>query len=495
MNTKITILYERLSVDDGNEGESNSIQNQRRILEEYAERNGMTPFVHHCDDGVSGTRWDRPGWIKVMDEIEAGNVQNLIVKNLDRMGRDYLRVGLHMERFRELGVRLIAIGNGIDTATGDDDFAPFRAIFAEWYSRDCSRKIRAVVQSKGKSGKHTSAVPPYGYYKSPDDKNQWLVDPESAAVVKRIFEMTIDGMGPGVIATKLYEQKIERPSYYMAQRGWGVHKNYYDKENPYAWCDSTVARILEKLEYAGHTVNFKSEITNFKTKKKVFRPKEDWLIFRDTHEPIITEEQWELVQKLRSTKHRADSLGESNPLTGLLWCGQCGGKMYNNRSSRKRTYKKGDKTYTYTSRVSLYFCSTYSQSYRKYNTKCTHHQIQTRVVEQVILELLRETNGYVREHEEEFISLLQEKSALKKGETVKAHKKKIAKNEKRIAELERIYRKLYEDLALGKIEQARFDEMSAGYTQEQTDLKNQTVVMQRNRQYKREWRRKREQSA
>ena len=390
MSNKITILYERLSVDDGNNGESNSIQNQRRILEEYAVQNGMIPYVHIADDGVSGTRWDRPGWIQVMDEIEAGNVANLVVKNLDRMGRDYLRVGLHMERFRELGVRLIAIGDGIDTDKGEDDFAPFRAIMAEWMAKDCSKKIRAVLHAKGKSGKPMTTTIPYGYMKSPDDKTKWLIDPEAAAVVRRIFEMTIDGMGPRVIATKLHNEKVERPSYYLAKHGHAYHLSCRNEEHKYSWADSSVAHILEKLDYAGHTVNFKGTTPSYKSKKRVQNPQEDWLIFRNTHEAIITEQQWELVQKLRQTKRRTDTLGEANPLTGLLFCGTCGGKMYNNRSPRKRTHKKGDKTYTYTTQQSLYICSTYCQSRKKYNAKCSAHQIQAHTVEQVILELLRE---------------------------------------------------------------------------------------------------------
>ena len=477
MNSKITILYERLSVEDGNETESNSIQNQRRILEEYAESHGLTPFVHIADDGVSGVRWDRPGWIKVMEEIESGNVGTLIVKNLDRMGRDYLRVGLHMERFRELGVRFIAIGDGIDSADGEDDFAPFRAIFAEWYARDCSRKVKSVLHAKAKSGKSLSNIPPYGYLKNPDN-GEWIVDPEAAAVVKRIFDMSIDGMGPGTIATKLYEEKIERPSYYLMKRGVGNRKSDCDHEHPYAWGSSTIAHLLGRLEYAGHTVNFKVSTPSYKSKKQVINPQEDWLIFRDTHEAIITEQQWELVQKLRQTKRRNDSQGEANPLTGLLWCGTCGAKMYNHRSTVTRTHKKGEKEYTYTTPRSEYVCSTYNKTKRQYDAKCTAHRILSRVVEQVILELLRETNGYVREHEQEFIALVREKSALKKGEAAKSHKKAIAKNEKRIAELEKIYRKLYEDLALGRIEQGRFDEMSAGYIREQTDLKNRTSEMQ-----------------
>ena len=253
MNQKETILYERLSREDGEDGISNSILNQRKILEEYAERNNLVPYRHLQDDGYSGTNWNRPGWQELIAEVEAGRIQTVVVKNLDRMGRDYLRVGLFMEQFRDCKVRLIAVSDGIDTFAGEDDFTPFRAILGEWYARDCSRKVKAVFKSKGQSGKPLSANPPYGFIKDPDDKNRWLVEEYPASVVRRIFGMTVDGMGPFEIARALTEKKVERPSYYLGSRGRGNYKSTYSEKNKYAWSYTTVSQILSKPEYCGYS--------------------------------------------------------------------------------------------------------------------------------------------------------------------------------------------------------------------------------------------------
>ena len=303
---KCTILYARLSRDDGEDSISNSIKNQRDMLEEYAQRNRLTPFVHIQDDGYSGTNWDRPGWQELIAEVDAGRVQSLVVKNLDRIGRDYLRVGLYREMFREKGVRLIAVNDGIDSALGEDDFTPFREIMAEWFARDTSRKIKSVIDAKGKAGKPVANQPPYGYVKDPNDINKWVVDPEAAAVVKRIFRMSIEGMGPFNIAAKLHEEKVECPSYYLAQRGLGNYKTNYDKARPYAWRYQSISQMLSRVEYLGHTVNFKGEKPNFKSKKYVRKPREEWLIFENTHEAIITPETFETVQRLRTTVRRAN---------------------------------------------------------------------------------------------------------------------------------------------------------------------------------------------
>lgn len=473
----LTILYERLSHDDELQGPSNSIVNQHAMLEDYAERNSLKPYIHIQDDGYTGTNWNRPGWQRILEEIEAGRVKNLLVKNFDRIGRDYLRVGLYMEMFLEQGVRFIAINDGIDTARGEDDFTPFRAILAEWYARDASRKIKAVITSKGKSGKPIANIAPYGYTKDPEDKNHWIVDPGAAAVVKRIFEMCIGGMGPRVIATRLHEEKVERPSYYLARRGLGRYKSTCDAEHPYAWNYSTVTQILSRLEYAGHTVNFKGEKPSFKSKKYVARPQEDWLVFKNTHEAIVAQEMWELVQKLRGTKRRHDTLGAANPLTGLLYCADCGEKLFNHRRAGSASRHCGDKTY-YGKPQNFYICSTHRRTSSQYDARCTPHIITTDLVRQIILELLRETNGYVREHEGEFIALVREKSALKQGESVKSYQQQIAKNGRRVAELEKIFRSLYEDKALGRLDADKFEEMSAGYEREKEDLKAQTAALQ-----------------
>ena len=477
MKQKITILYERLSVDDERNGESNSITNQKRLLEEYADRNGFTPYIHLSDDGYSGTGWNRPGWLKLMEEVEAGNVATLIFKDMTRFGRDYLRVGLYMEMFREKGIRLIAINDGVDTSQGEDDFTPFRAIIAEWYARDTSRKIKSVIAAKGREGKPIANIPPYGYVKDPNDKNKWLVDPEAATVVKRIFEMTVDGMGPYVIAGQLCDEEIERPSYYLAQRGLGRYKSTCDYEHIYSWNYSTIVQILRKPEYAGHTANFKGETKDFKSHKYTFRPKDEWIIFENTHEPIVTQETWDLVQKLRQTIRRKDNLGAANPLTGLLYCADCGAKMHNHRRSTPTVVKRGDKTY-YSKPQNHYHCSTYSKSSAKFNAKCSQHIICTSSVQKIILELLRDTSGYVRDHEQEFVEKVREKSVVKKKETAKSYKKQIAKNEHRITELDKIFRSLYEDKALGKIDEDRFAQMSGAYESEQSELRGRTAALQ-----------------
>ncbi|WP_243008303.1 recombinase family protein, partial [Hungatella hathewayi] len=291
-NEKITALYERLSrddfgKDDDQQRESNSISNQKAMLEEFAARQGFTNIVHFTDDGISGTCFDRPGFLAMMKEVEAGNVEYLCIKDMSRMGRDYLKVGQIMEILRQRGVRLIAINDGVDSARGDDDFTPFRNIMNEYYARDTSRKIRSTFQSKGKSGKHLTGTVIYGYLWN-EARDQWLVDPEAAEVVKRIFAMTIEGYGPYQIASKLKEEKVLIPSAYLAQHGEGVNKNKTFKD-VYGWGSSTICNILEKREYLGHTINFKTR-KHFKDKKSHYVPEDEWTIFENTHEPIIDQQ-------------------------------------------------------------------------------------------------------------------------------------------------------------------------------------------------------------
>ncbi|MTS39091.1 recombinase, partial [Ruthenibacterium lactatiformans] len=317
-NEKITALYERLSrddfgKDDDQQRESNSISNQKAMLEEFAARQGFTNIVHFTDDGISGTCFDRPGFLAMMKEVEAGNVEYLCIKDMSRMGRDYLKVGQIMEILRQRGVRLIAINDGVDSARGDDDFTPFRNIMNEYYARDTSRKIRSTFQSKGKSGKHLTGTVIYGYLWN-EARDQWLVDPEAAEVVKRIFAMTIDGYGPYQIASKLKEEKVLIPSAYLARHGEGVNKNKTFKD-VYGWGSSTICNILEKREYLGHTINFKTR-KHFKDKKSHYVPEDEWTIFENTHEAIIDQQTFDLVQKIRGNVRRyPDGWGEAAPLT------------------------------------------------------------------------------------------------------------------------------------------------------------------------------------
>ena len=420
---------------------------------------------------MTGTRWDRPGWQELISKVEADEVAYICIKDGSRLGRDYLRVGLYRELFRDKGIRLIAINDNFDSDRGDDDFTPFREIMAEWYARDTSKKIKSVIQAKGRSGKPISCCPPYGFVKDPADKHKWLVDLEAAAVVKRIFQMTMDGLGVHTICGILAREKVERPSYYLGSRGGGRHKNDYDRELPYAWGSATIGHILRKLEYCGHTVNFRTSSTSFKSKKKKHNPQEEWVIFEHTHEAIISQEVFDTVQKLRETPRRIDTLDKANLLTRLLWCADCHQKLYNHRKvhADKPAHKK---------LTDVYCCSTYKLSNSKFNTKCSPHHISTDAARSIILEVIKSTVGYVRNHEQEFVERIRESSVVKQGETAKAYQKQIDKNNKRLTEIERIYKSLYEDKALGKIEQSIFDQMVEAYQQERADLLEKNEAMQ-----------------
>jgi DNA invertase Pin-like site-specific DNA recombinase len=471
MNNKITILYSRLSRDDEQQGPSNSIVNQKQLLQEYAERNSLVPYIHIEDDGYSGTNWDRPGWQELITKVEADEVYCICIKDSSRLGRDYLRAGLYRELFHEKNVRLIMVNDGYDSDKGEDDFTAFREIMSEWYARDTSKKIKSMLQTKGKSGKPISSQPPYGFIKDPNNKHKWLVDPEAAEVVRRIFQMTIDGMGVHTICGILAKEKVVRPSYYLGTRGRGRHKNDYDRDLPYTWTTATIANILRRQEYTGCTVNFRTSVASFKSNKKKHNAPEDWLIFPNTHEAIISQEVFDTVQKLRKTPRKLNSCGEANPLTGLLWCADCGEKLYNHRKSqtRKPTHKK---------LTDVYCCSTFKLSNSKFNTQCTPHHISTEAARDIILAAIQTTTGYVRQHEQDFVERVRESSAVKQGETAKAYQKQITKNERRLNEIDRIYKSLYEDKALGKINEEMFNQMSEGYQHERVALREKNDALQ-----------------
>ena len=343
----ITALYERLSRDDELQGESNSISNQKKMLMDYAKAHDLPSPVHFTDDGISGTRFDRPGFMAMMDAVNDGTVGTICIKDMSRMGRDYLKVGQVMEMLRQKGVRLIAINDGVDTFKGDDDFTPFRNIMNEWYARDTSKKIKSVFKAKGKSGKHVASTCPYGYLKDENDGNHWIVDEEAAEIVRRIFRQTIEGYGPYQIASMLEQDKVEIPGVHMAKFGQGLHQTSKIKD-PYHWSSSTIVSILRKQEYLGHTVNFKTA-KHFKDKKSHYVSQDNWVIFEDTQEPIIDQETFDLVQKIRSNVRRyPDGWGEVHLLTGLMYCADCGAKMYVHRTSNGK-------------RIAQYTCSAYSK--------------------------------------------------------------------------------------------------------------------------------------
>jgi len=464
MNTKLTILYQRLSREDGEDKVSNSIQNQRAMLEEFAERNGLVPYISLCDDGYSGTNYDRPGWQELIARVERGEVGCICIKDSSRMGRNYLQTGLYREMFREREVRLICVNDGTDSADGEDDFTPFREILSEWYARDCSRKIKAAFATKGKSGKPMTNKVIFGFYKDPNDKNRWLVDTEAAAVVRRIYSLAIEGYGTYQIAKILHSDKVESPGYYLAKRGIVANKNALECGDPYAWRQTVVGQILSKPEYTGHTVNFRTYKPSFKSKKSVTASREDCLIFENAHEAIVPQETWDLVQKLRETKRRIDTKGVANPLTGLIYCAQCGSRLYNHRGGTKKDH---------------YQCSDYTSHQQKFkNEHCSPHYVTTEAVREILLEVIQKTTGYVREHEVEFAAKIREASALHEGESIKTNKRQISKNERRIAELDKTFKTLYDDRVNGILTVERFAAMSCDYEREQTELRKKNVALQ-----------------
>ena len=467
-NEKITALYERLSrddfgKDDDQQRESNSISNQKAMLEEFAARQGFTNIVHFTDDGISGTCFDRPGFLAMMKEVEAGNVEYLCIKDMSRMGRDYLKVGQIMEILRQRGVRLIAINDGVDSARGDDDFTPFRNIMNEYYARDTSRKIRSTFQSKGKSGKHLTGTVIYGYLWN-EARDQWLVDPEAAEVVKRIFAMTIEGYGPYQIASKLKEEKILIPSAYLAQHGEGVNKNKTFKD-VYGWGSSTICNLLEKREYLGHTINFKTR-KHFKDKKSHYVPEDEWTIFENTHEPIIDQQTFDLVQKIRGNVRRyPDGWGEAAPLTGLLYCADCGGKMYVHRTNNGK-------------RISQYTCSQYSKV--PVGKLCTtQHRINEDVVLSLVSEMLKAIAEYAKHDRAEFVRVVQEAQSSQQTTEVRKHRTRLATAKQRVSELEVLLCKIYEDNILGKLSDSRYATLDAQYEKEQSELTAEISVLEK----------------
>ena len=466
-NEKITALYERLSrddfgKDDDQQRESNSISNQKKLLEDYAKEHGFTNCVHFTDDGWSGANFDRPNWKRMIAAIEAGEVSHVLVKDLSRVGRDYLQVGFYTEvMFREHGVRFVAIANGVDSDKRESsEFAPFLNLMNEWYVRDSSRKIKSVLRAKGMSGIHTNSIGIYGYKKDPNDKNHWIVDDEAAEVVRRIYRMAIEGKGPYEIARILASEKVERPSYYLAQRGLGKHKTSYNPDEPYTWRGGTVADILSKPEYIGHTVNFRTYKESYKDKHSKMTPKEDLVIFENTQEAIIDKETWERVQTLRKTIRRTDTIGTANPLTGLMFCADCGAKMYNHRgkagnardwAGRPTGKKRPDRD--------EYNCSRYDLGNQHFDDYCTTHLIRTAVVNELLLEAIKEVCDYAQNNEAEFMAQVCSASEDRQAKAAKAIRQRKQRSEKRTDELSRLIRKLYEDNVNGRLSDKLFEQM------------------------------------
>ena len=462
-NEKITPLYERLSRDDELQGESNSISNQKQMLEDFARRNGLPNPTHFTDDGISGTRFDRPGFLAMMEEVETGRVEAIVIKDMSRLGRDYLKVGQVMEILRQRGVRLIAINDGVDSLKGDDDFTPFRNIMNEFYARDTSRKIRSVFKSKGMSGKHLTGTVIYGYLWD-EKREHWLVDEEAAEVVRRIFSLTLEGYGPYQIACKLSADRIEIPAVHLARFNEGVNRSKPVKD-PYGWGSSTIVNILKKREYLGHTINFKTR-KHFKDKKSHYVSEDEWTIFENTHEAIIDQQTFDLAQKIRSNVRRyPNGWGEAAPLTGLLYCADCGGKMYVHRTNNGR-------------RISQYTCSNYTKV--PCGTLCpTQHRINESAVLTLVSDTLRAIAEYSRNDRTEFIHTVQETQVAQQSADISKKRRRLAAAQKRAGELEKLICKIYEDNALGKLPDTRYKALDAQYAKEQDALEIEIAELEK----------------
>ena len=462
-NEKITPLYERLSRDDELQGESNSISNQKQMLEDFARRNGLPNPTHFTDDGISGTRFDRPGFLAMMEEVEAGRVEAIVIKDMSRLGRDYLKVGQVMEVLRQRGVRLIAINDGVDSLKGDDDFTPFRNIMNEFYARDTSRKIRSVFKAKGMSGKHLTGTVIYGYLWD-EKREHWLVDEEAAEVVRRIFSLTLEGYGPYQIACKLSADRIEIPVVHLARFNEGVNRSKPVKD-PYGWGSSTIVNILKKREYLGHTINFKTR-KHFKDKKSHYVSEDEWTIFENTHEAIIDQQTFDLAQKIRSNVRRyPNGWGEAAPLTGLLYCADCGGKMYVHRTNNGK-------------RISQYTCSNYTKV--PCGTLCpTQHRINESAVLTLVSDTLRAIAEYSRNDRTEFIHTVQETQVAQQSADISKKRRRLAAAQKRAGELEKLICKIYEDNALGKLPDARYRALDAQYAKEQDALEIEIAELEK----------------
>ena len=456
LKTKITPLYERLSRDDELQGESNSISNQKQMLEDYACQNGFPNPTHFTDDGISGTCFDRPGFNAMMKEVEVDHVEAIIIKDMSRLGRDYLKVGQIMEILRVKGVRLIAINDGVDSIRGDDDFTPFRNIMNEYYARDTSKKIKSVFKAKGMSGKHLTGTVLYGYIWD-ESRTHWLVDEEAAAVVRRIFDLAMECHGPYEIARILEQKQVYCPAYYNAIHDNCMKRSNTDMSRPYAWNGVTVTNILKRPEYMGHTVNFRSSKKGLKA-KRVQNTREEWRIFENTHEAIIPPDRWELAQYALFVRRRTDSTGTANPLTGKLVCAECGAFMNNRRSKAGKTGRHSD---------DFYDCPTYS-----HGNGCRGHYISTENVRELVLQAIRSVERYAIGNEAEFAEKVREVSALRHADEVRGKQAEADHARQRIDELDAIIRTLYERYALGKIPESRFEVLTVGYEKEQSNLRS-----------------------
>lgn len=458
---EITALYCRLSQDDKQEGDSNSIINQKKILKKYALDRGYTNIQFYIDDGVSGTTFNRAGFQSMIADVETGKVKRVIVKDMSRLGRDYLQVGMYTEIFfPEHDVHFIAVNDGVDSNQEDNEFTPFRNIINEWYAKDTSKKIRAVKRSKGMAGEHIGSHPPYGYMKNPENKKEWIIDEEAAEVVREIFRLCVGGYGPTQIANILTERKILCPTYYALEKG-GKPRTALPADK-FTWNGPVVAKILDRMDYLGHTVNFKTHVKSYKVHKTIYNSPDQWKVFEGTHEAIIDKETFEIVQKIRAGKRRPTRMGEMPMFSGLLYCADCGRKL----SFHRKADEPAEKHH--------YLC----ENYRSNTANCTMHYIRNVVVERIVLENLKEVIQYVSNYEDEFVRMIMDSDMRQRNRELSQKKKRLAEIQKRIGELDTIFQRIYEDNIIGKLSDERFMKMSKGYEDEQRTLQTEADGIQ-----------------
>lgn len=451
-------LYCRLSRDDDNEGDSNSIAHQIEILTRYAKDHGITKYKIYKDDGYSGTNFNRPGFQDMLADIEAGNVSMVIVKDMSRFGRNYLEVGMYTEiMFPDKDVRFIAINDGVDSDREDNDFTPFRNIINEWYAKDTSKKIRAVFRAKGMSGARLSTQIPYGYLKG--ENGNLVVDEETAPVVKLIFQLAVEGNGPGKIARMLRERKIVTPGTLAFQRTGRTDR--YDPDHPCHWKDSSIVNILEQPEYLGHTVNFKTTKKSYKSKRVIQNPAEKRVVFENTHEALITQEIWDIVQQNRQQRRRPTKMGDMGMFSGLVFCADCGHQLHLCRTTSWERDKDN------------YVCGTYKRK----KGECTAHYIRAVVLENLVLENLRKVIAYVRDYEDDFVAQVMHNEQAAKLAQQAGAKRQLEQQTRRMGEIDTIIKRLYEDNVNGKLSDERFAKMTADYEQEQKALETSTTEL------------------
>ena len=446
-----TALYCRLSQDDGIEGDSNSIQNQKSILRKFAEDHHFPSPCFYVDDGFSGGNFQRPAFQQMISDMENGEIGIIVTKDLSRLGRNQLHTGLYIEeRFPMFGVRYIAINDNVDTDSSEsNDLMPFKNLFNEWFIRDTSRKIRAVLKAKAERGERLGTRAPYGYRKDPGTK-KLIVDEEAASIVRRIFAMCAGGSGPSQIARILKKEQILTPTMYAYTR-YGITHTCLDTAHPYNWSDSAIANLLENEIYLGNTVNMKHSSRSYKDKRRVEHPREECLVFENTHPALITREVWDVVQRVRKNKRRLTKMEEQNKYSGLVFCADCGSNMVLHRA------------HTMSASYNHFTCRTY----KKDGEACTGHYIRECVLDEIVLEDLRRVTSAAREHPEKFAAYIGSKQSIELQREIRRQEKELAAMRKRKAELDAIFKKLYEDSVLGRITTEQFQMLSGSYTEEQ----------------------------